>query len=224
MNARSIQVLVIDDSALVRQILAQAIARAPGIELMATAADPLFAMDKMRRSWPDVIILDIEMPRMDGLAFLRKLRAERPTPVIICSSLAESGSGTLMQALAAGAVSVVSKPKSGLKNFLEDATSDIIAAVRSAAGARVRLLVQPGAAALPLARHPDGAVVEAHLRMGDISLGVSQQQAHLKAEGPGQPIERRLGITIDDSGTEGGLAHDGLPELCSCFRNRSTFP
>jgi two-component system chemotaxis response regulator CheB len=136
-------VLVIDDSALVRQILAQAIARAPGIEVMATAADPLFAMDKMRRSWPDVIILDIEMPRMDGLAFLRKLMAERPTPVIICSSLAESGSGTLMQALAAGAVSVVSKPKSGLKGFLEDAANDIIAAVRSAAGARVGCSVPP---------------------------------------------------------------------------------
>ncbi len=150
MNARSIQVLVIDDSALVRQILAQAIAHAPGIELMATAADPLFAMDKMRRSWPDVIILDIEMPRMDGLAFLRKLMAERPTPVIICSSLAESGSGTLMQALAAGAVSVVSKPKSGLKNFLEDAASDIIAAIRSAAGSRVkRLVTPPGAAKRP---------------------------------------------------------------------------
>ena len=154
MNEGKIQVMIVDDSALVRQVVAQALAREPGIEVMSTAADPLFAMDKMRRNWPDVIILDIEMTRMHGLSFLRKLMAERPTPVIICSSLAESGSGTLMQALAAGAVSVVSKPKSGLKNFLEDATSDIIAAVRSAAGARVRLLVQPDAATLPLAGNP----------------------------------------------------------------------
>ena len=142
-----IKVMIVDDSALVRQVVARAIAGEPGIEVIATAADPLFAIDKMRRAWPDVIILDIEMPRMDGLSFLKKLMAERPTPVVICSSLAESGSETAMQALAAGAVSIVTKPKAGLKNFLEDATNDIIAAIRAAARANVRLLVRP-----PLAR------------------------------------------------------------------------
>jgi two-component system chemotaxis response regulator CheB len=95
MNEGKIQVMIVDDSALVRQVVAQALAREPGIEVMSTAADPLFAMDKMRRSWPDVIILDIEMPRMDGLSFLRALMAERPTPVIICSSLVTTGSDTL---------------------------------------------------------------------------------------------------------------------------------
>ncbi|MBK8338213.1 MAG: chemotaxis response regulator protein-glutamate methylesterase [Sterolibacteriaceae bacterium] len=143
----AIKVMIVDDSALVRQVVAKAIAREPGIEVLATASDPLFAIEKMRQAWPDVIILDIEMPRMDGISFLRKLMAERPTPVVICSSLAEAGSDTLMQALAAGAVSIITKPKSGLKDFLDDASNDIIAAIRGAARANVRLLVRPSGGA-----------------------------------------------------------------------------
>jgi two-component system chemotaxis response regulator CheB len=140
------RLLVVDDSAVVRQAVAQAVARAGDIELVATAADPLFAMEKMRRSWPDVIILDIEMPRMDGISFLRALMAERPTPVIICSSLATSGSETLALALAAGAFSVIGKPMLGVKAFLEDSSNDIIAAVRAAARANVGVLRSPAAA------------------------------------------------------------------------------
>jgi len=146
-QAPSIKVMIVDDSALVRQVVSQAIAREPGIEVLATASDPLFALDKMKSAWPDVIILDIEMPRMDGLSFLRKLMAERPTPVVICSSLVETGSDTLMQAMAAGAVNIITKPKSGLKYFLEDSSNDIIAAIRSAARANVRLLVRPSGSA-----------------------------------------------------------------------------
>jgi two-component system chemotaxis response regulator CheB len=86
-----IRVMIVDDSAIVRQVASAAIAAQPDMEVIATAADPLFAMDKMRRQWPDVIVLDIEMPRMDGLTFLRKLMAERPTPVVICSSLVDRG-------------------------------------------------------------------------------------------------------------------------------------
>ena len=151
--SRKIQLLIVDDSAVVRQVVAQAVARAADIEVMATASDPLFAMEKMRHHWPDVVILDIEMPRMDGISFLRKLMAERPTPVVICSSLAEAGSETLMQALAAGAVSIITKPKSGLKGFLEDSSNDIVAAVRAAARANVRLLLRP--APPPLAAPTD---------------------------------------------------------------------
>ena len=142
-----IQVMIVDDSAVVRQVLADAVTQAPGMEVMATAADPLFAMTKMRRRWPDVLILDIEMPRMDGLGFLRKLMVERPTPIIICSSLAERGSSTAMEALATGAFSVVTKPRAGLKDFLANAANDIIAEVRAAARANPRLLARPAAAA-----------------------------------------------------------------------------
>lgn len=87
----------------------------------------------MRTKWPDVLIVDIEMPRMDGITFLKKIMAEHPTPVVVCSSLAEQGARATFEALAAGAVSIITKPKLGLKSFLEDSTSDIIQAVRSAA-------------------------------------------------------------------------------------------
>ncbi len=154
MAGTKIGLLVVDDSAVVRQAVAQAVARAGDIELVATAADPLFALEKMRRNWPDVIVLDIEMPRMDGISFLRALMAERPTPVIICSSLATSGSETLAQALAAGAFSVIGKPKLGVRAFLEDSSADIVAAIRAAARANVRLLLKSDAPSSPTSRQP----------------------------------------------------------------------
>ncbi len=130
-----IRVLVVDDSAVVRQVLSQVIAQAPGLSLLAVASDPLFALERMKAEWPDVIVLDIEMPRMDGITFLRKLMAERPTPVVICSTLTQRGASTTMDALAAGAVSIISKPTLGLRGFLEGAAADLVAAIRAAAHA-----------------------------------------------------------------------------------------
>lgn len=144
-STRPIQVMIVDDSAVVRQVISEAVSRAPGMTVMATASDPLFAMQKMRNAWPDVLILDIEMPRMDGLSFLRKLMAERPTSVIICSSLAETGSAATMDALSAGAFSIITKPRAGLKDFLTNATEDIICEIRAAACASARLLARPAA-------------------------------------------------------------------------------
>ncbi|WP_153111571.1 protein-glutamate methylesterase/protein-glutamine glutaminase [Propionivibrio limicola] len=145
-----IKVMVVDDSALVRQVVTQALSRDPSIEVIGTAHDPLFALDKMKSRWPDVLIVDIEMPRMDGLTFLKKVMAERPTPIIICSSLAERGAQVTIEALAAGAVSIVTKPKLDLKSFLEDASNDIIAAVKAAAKANLRALHRPA----PLSPRP----------------------------------------------------------------------
>ncbi len=137
-----IRVMIVDDSAIVRQVVSAAISAQPDMEVMATAVDPLFAIEKMRRQWPDVIVLDIEMPRMDGLTFLRKLMAERPTPVVICSSLVDTGARASLEALAAGAVSLVSKPKVGVKQFLQDESDNLVAAIRAAAGARLRPRLQ----------------------------------------------------------------------------------
>jgi two-component system chemotaxis response regulator CheB len=105
-------------------------------------------MQRMNEQWPDVVVLDIEMPRMDGLTFLRKIMEVRPTPVVICSSLTQRGMDITVQALAAGAVSIVVKPSTGLKKFLEDDAGELVAAVRAAAGGRVRRLtaVAPGPA------------------------------------------------------------------------------
>lgn len=136
-----IKVMIVDDSAVVRQVLSATLAESPDIEVIATASDPVFAMDKMRHVWPDVIVLDVEMPRMDGITFLRKLMAEHPTPVVICSTLTEKGAETTMQALAAGALGIVTKPKMGLKHFLQDASDDLVSAVKAAARANVRRLV-----------------------------------------------------------------------------------
>ncbi len=138
---KSIRVLIVDDSATVRQVMSAVLKDTPGIEVIGTAADPLFAMEKMKKDWPDVLLLDVEMPRMDGITFLKKLMAERPTPVVICSSLTETGTATAMQALSSGAVSIVTKPRVGLKQFLMEAGNEIVAAVRAAAHANMRRMV-----------------------------------------------------------------------------------
>lgn len=137
--------MIVDDSAVVRQVVSQSLAADPGIEIIGTASDPLFALEKMKSAWPDVIVLDIEMPRMDGLSFLKKIMAEHPTPVIICSSLAEKGAHATLDALASGAVSIITKPKVGLKSFLEDSSNDIVQAVRAAARANLRAMSRPPA-------------------------------------------------------------------------------
>jgi two-component system chemotaxis response regulator CheB len=133
-----IQVLIVDDSAVVRQVLTAVLDREPGIHVSGSAADPIFAMERMNRDWPDVVILDVEMPRMDGITFLKKLMSVRPTPVVICSTLTERGAETTMEAMAAGAVGFVTKPKSGLKSFLEGDAGEIVQAVRSAAAGDIR--------------------------------------------------------------------------------------
>jgi len=142
-----INVLIVDDSAVVRQVLTANLAQDPGIRVLGAVADPVFAMARMQSQWPDVIVLDVEMPRMDGITFLKKLMTERPTPVVICSTLTEKGAETTMQALAAGAVSIVTKPKVGLKQFLQDDADSLVAAVKAAARANLRRL---GAAPAPV--------------------------------------------------------------------------
>lgn len=154
----TIQAMVVDDSATVRQLLSAILQSAGDIEVMATAADPLFALEKMQRQWPDVIVLDVEMPRMDGITFLRKLMAERPTPVVICSSLTVKGADTTLEALSAGAVAIITKPTIGLGQFLHESGAEIIAAVRAAAQARPRAAplphARPQATATPVAAMP----------------------------------------------------------------------
>ena len=135
-----IKVLVVDDSAVVRQVVTSQLSADPDIEVIAAVADPILAIARMKVQWPDVIVLDIEMPRMDGITFLKLVMAEKPTPVVICSTLAEAGAQTSMLALAAGAVAIITKPKIGLKQFLEDASEDLVTAVKSAAKANVKVL------------------------------------------------------------------------------------
>jgi len=128
---------VVDDSAVVRQVLTSILSPTRGMTV-AAAADPLIAMEKMKRIRPDVILLDLEMPRMDGLSFLRKVMAEDPIPVVVCSGLAGPGTEAGLRALEEGAVEIVTKPKLGVKGFLEESATILVDAVRAAAHARLR--------------------------------------------------------------------------------------
>jgi two-component system chemotaxis response regulator CheB len=147
--AGKIKVLVIDDSAVVRQALSEILGSDPEIEVMGAAADPYLAAEKIRLDLPDVITLDIEMPRMDGLTFLRKIMTQHPIPVVVCSSLAGPGAETTLKALQYGAVEIIAKPRLGAKRFFEESRVLICDAVKAAAGARVRPLSPMTRATLP---------------------------------------------------------------------------
>jgi two-component system chemotaxis response regulator CheB len=128
-----IRVLVVDDSALVRQTICEILESDPDIEVMGTAADPFAAAEKIAREVPDVITLDVEMPRMDGITFLRKIMSQRPIPVVICSSMAERGSNNALKALEYGAVEIIEKPKMGTKQFLLESRILLCDIVKAAA-------------------------------------------------------------------------------------------
>lgn len=138
---RKIRTLVVDDSAVVRQVMSAILNSDPEIQVIATAADPIFAMTKMQVEWPDVIIMDVEMPRMDGITFLRRIMAERPTPVVVCSAMTDPSTKVALEALEAGAVEVITKPRMGLHDYLTDSATALIHAVKAAARANPRHLV-----------------------------------------------------------------------------------
>lgn len=132
----TIRVLIVDDSAVVRQVMTAVLSKDPAIKVIAVAGDPIAAQEKMAIEWPDVILLDVEMPKMDGITFLKIIMSTRPTPVVICSTLTEKGAATTMQALCAGAVAYVTKPKLGLKDFLTESGSELIRNIKLAAKSR----------------------------------------------------------------------------------------
>jgi two-component system, chemotaxis family, protein-glutamate methylesterase/glutaminase len=133
-----IKVLIVDDSAVVRQALEEILRSDPEIEVMGAAPDPYIAADKMQNEAPDVITLDVEMPRMDGLTFLNKIMTQHPIPVVICSSLTEKGAETTLRAIDYGAVEIIQKPKLGTKQFFEESKIHICDVVKAASHVRVK--------------------------------------------------------------------------------------
>jgi two-component system chemotaxis response regulator CheB len=140
MSMQKIRVLIVDDSAIVRQTLSEVLSSDPEIEVIGTAGDPFVAADRIAEQVPDVITLDIEMPRMDGLTFLQKIMSQHPIPVVICSSLAEDRAQSTLKALEYGAVDIIAKPRFGTKQFLEESQITLCQAVKAAASAKLRLL------------------------------------------------------------------------------------
>lgn len=137
-NGDKIKVLIVDDSAVVRQTLSAILSSDPKIEVIDTASDPYYAAKKIQSRVPDVITLDIEMPRMDGLTFLRKIMTQHPMPVVIISSLTTEGTQTAMKALELGAVEIITKPQLGTKTFLEESKIRLCDVVKAAAKAKLR--------------------------------------------------------------------------------------
>ena len=149
---RVIHVLIVDDSAVVRQVMMAILSQEKEFSVV-TAGDPFIAMDKMRRQRPDVIVLDLEMPRMDGLTFLHKIMKEDPTPVVVCSGLAEEGSEAAFRAIEAGAVDIVTKPNLGVGEFLHESAVILVDSIKGAAKARLK---RSGVLPQPLRQSPAG--------------------------------------------------------------------
>lgn len=144
---RKIRVIVVDDSALVRSLLAEIINRQPDMECIGTANDPLIAREMIREKNPDVITLDVEMPKMDGIDFLGRIMRLRPMPVLMISTLTERGAEVTMRALELGAVDFVAKPRVGVANGLQQLSTEIVDKIRIAASAHVHRMVRPAHAA-----------------------------------------------------------------------------
>ena len=137
-----IKVMIVDDSAVVRQTMSEILSSDPEIEVIATANDPFAAAVRLKDGIPDVITLDVEMPRMDGLTFLQKIMTQHPIPVVMCSSLTGDGSVSALKALECGAVDIITKPRVGTKQFLEESRMHICDTVKAASLAKLRKLNQ----------------------------------------------------------------------------------
>jgi two-component system, chemotaxis family, protein-glutamate methylesterase/glutaminase len=189
-----IRVLVVDDSALVRQVLTALLSSEPGFEVVC-AHDPIIAQQKMERFRPDVVILDLEMPRMDGLTFLKKLMAEDPIPVVVCSAHTGKGTDTALRALEEGAVDVLAKPRLGVRDFLWESSMLFLDAVRAAAEAghgrkraRKRPAPSPRAPAPALAKPaPVVPATDKLVAIGASTGGTEALREVLEAMPPGAP-------------------------------------
>ncbi len=140
MSDEVIKVLVVDDSSVVRKLLKESLSQYHDIEVIATAPDPIVAAEKVKKEKPDVITLDVEMPRMDGISFLNKMMKSNPLPTIIVSSLTSKGSDLMLKALSAGAFAVVPKPVVNMKEKLKDSVEEIVHHIRAAVRANIRVL------------------------------------------------------------------------------------
>ncbi len=202
--AEPIRVLIVDDSALVRKLLSEMLDAVPGIEVVGVAPDPYVARDRIKALNPDVLTLDVEMPRMDGLTFLRNLMRLRPMPVVMVSSLTAQGAEVTLHALELGAVDFVQKPELGLAHGLDDYAEELVEKIRAAAGVKFRarpsLLAAPssnlsGDAMLPQRLTPTFRTTDRIIAIGASTGGteaIKQVLLHLPPDTPGVVIAQHI--------------------------------
>ena len=187
----TIKVMIVDDSAVIRRVLTDIINKDPSLELMVAVADPIFAMKRLKKGWPDVMILDVEMPRMDGITFLKKIMTEHPIPVVICSTLTDKGAETTMQAMSSGAVDIVTKPKLGAKSFFQEEERMFLDVIKSAARANVGKL-----RSTPPVRMPSSEKLSADAMLSPVTTSMSETTERVVAIGTStggtQALERVL--------------------------------
>ncbi len=185
-SPRKIRVLIVDDSALVRSLLAEILAREPDMEVVGVARDPVVARDMVRELNPHVITLDVEMPRMNGLEFLERLMRLRPTPVVMISSVTQSGADATLRALELGAVDFVAKPRLGIAEGVARTAAEIAAKVRAAARSRLRAPRAEARAPAPL-KNPGASTSERLICIGASTGGTEAVREVLEIFPPDCP-------------------------------------
>jgi two-component system chemotaxis response regulator CheB len=206
-----VKVFVVDDSAVVRQALAHMLSGNPDIELIGSAPNPLLAMDAIRKNPPDVLLLDIEMPGMDGLTFLRQIMSGTPIPTVICSTLSTEGSKIALDALSAGAVAVLAKPKLGLKQHLDDSRHEMIQTLKTAARSRPRAKSAiPIIASRPIAISATGQLARSSVLAGIHTFAMNKPVVIGSSTGGTQALE--LVLTCLPSDAPGIAITQHMPE------------
>jgi len=208
--SNKIKVLIVDDSSLIRKLLSEILSSDRGIEVVGTAQDPFVAREKIKKLQPDVITLDVEMPRMDGITFLKNLMRLHPIPVIMISSLTEKGADVTLEALESGAIDFVSKPKLDLAHSLPDYTHEIVSKVKAAANANIHAVTQTPSSIVEVAAKNSADVIleknnratKKHFKTTDtiIALGAStggteaikEVLMRMPADAPGMVISQHI--------------------------------
>jgi two-component system chemotaxis response regulator CheB len=192
---RKVKVLIVDDSALVRQMLSQMLSSDPEVEVVGTAADPLIARQKIKELNPDVVTLDIEMPNMDGLSFLEKIMRLRPMPVVMVSSLTQKGAEVTVQALEMGAVDFVAKPTIDVRHGLQEKAEELLLKVKTAALSRVVPRSDAPPRRVAVAAGPSYRATDRLVAVGASTGGVEALKelvCALPADGPAMVITQHM--------------------------------